>query len=423
MEALRGRPYLVVSSDGHAGPSLERQLREYCPKSHLDEFDRYAREIRARQGDGFWDRVPTGAAREAFERTRTCAGLQDPHARLRDMDAEGVVADVIFAGGQNDEELPFVGFGSHAGPAGTSPELLELGGHIWNLWLADYVSAAPERLIGVMQAPISNLPAAIKEIEWGHDAGLRAMNFPAPRSDYPPYSDPVYDSLWAVCEERRIPLLTHAGGGEQPLGSNGPGRKSIFRSEVHWLSRRSLWQMIFGGVFDRFPGLKVVFTEQRVAWVPETLRDLDSIYSNDMFQDLDVEGRRVDNADLIQHAPSEYWRRNCFVGGSFLARYEVAMRHEVGLRNLMWGSDYPHVEGTWPWSRLSMRYTFHDVPEDETRLILGENAVDVYGLDRDRLRPIADEIGPHPSEIAAPVDDDELPAFRGEAFRTIGAFH
>jgi predicted TIM-barrel fold metal-dependent hydrolase len=185
-----------------------------------------------------------------------------------------------------------------------------------------------------------------------------------------------------------------------------------------WLSRRSLWQLIFAGVFERHPKLKLVFTEQRVLWVPETLRDLDNVYASDTQF---LAGADVVDIDLPKR-PSEYWASNCYVAGSFLAPFEVALREKVGVRNLMWGADYPHVEGTWPRTRLSMRNTFADVPEDDARKILGENALGVYNLAADALRPIADRIGPTPDELAQPLAPNEFPDFRGEAFRTFGDY-
>ena len=172
--------------------------------------------------------------------------------------------------------------------------------------------------------------------------------------------------------------------------------------------------MIFGGVFERHPGLKLVYTELRVTWVPDLLRNMDSLYSGDSTPET--------HCELISKPPSEYWYAHCYNSGSFLAPFEVALRHEVGLRNQMWGADYPHTEGTWPRTILSLRNTFHDVPEDEARMILGENAVDAFGLDRRSLRAVADRIGPLPSDIARPLASDELPERPGLAFRRMGTF-
>ncbi len=407
-----GSRYLVVSGDSHAGPSLENELRAYCPQRYLEDFDEYARQVRAESL-----RPITGGkgndihSLEALARAKACAGQSDVQTRLRDMDAQGIAAEVIFAGGQNDEFIPFLGSGL-GGASDWPRELQAVGCRVWNSWIADFCSNAPDRLIGTMQVPIWDVEATVREVEWAHDRGLSTLNFPAPRRDFPPYVDPAYEPLWSLVEERDIPLLTHSAGGESPLGVTGPGGSALlFLAESHWFSRRSLWELIFGFVFERHPSLRLVFTETRVLWALDYLAELDSIHEVPDFR-----GTR------LPHYPSEYWKQNCYIAGSFMAPFEAAARHEVGLRNLMWGSDYPHAEGTWPRTELALRHTFAAVPEDELRLILGENAVEVYSLDYDTLRDIADRIGPLPEDLAKPLTDPELPQDRGLAFRTKGSF-
>jgi predicted TIM-barrel fold metal-dependent hydrolase len=413
---------------------VEHQLREYCPKDYLPVFDQFVgaltrdqsldatnrddslvggnAHVRLTQASRKDPRLPR-YLREAFAVCQSAPGLQDADARRADMDADGVAVDVILAGGDNGETLPFAGLGIDAGSPKVSGELKAVGGHIWNTWLADFISGCPERHVGVAQIPIWDIPAAVQEVEWSRSAGLKAVNFPAPRRDYPPYTDSSYEPLWDVCEATRMPLITHSGGGEPALGLEGPFGRAVSAAEIHWLSRRGLWQLIFGGVFERHPQLKLVFTEQRVTWVPQTLQDLDSVYFSQVHRDL---------AASLPRKPSEYWTEHCFLSGSFLAPFEVAARHEVGLGNLMWGTDYPHNEGTWPRTRLAMRNTFASIPEDEVRQILGENALNVYDLDEEAIRAIAQRIGPTPAELAVKPSQDELPEFVGAAFRQIGTY-
>jgi len=356
------------------------------------------------------------------------------------MDEAGVVADVIFAGGENDDVLPFYtndpiaksnslvalsGAGG-VGPVHVPAELRSIGEHIWNCWMVDYVSASPERLVCAMQIPISDVGAAVREVEWGRERGLRAVNFPAPRRDFPPYNDPIYEPLWDACEDLQIPLLAHVGGGDLANYPSTSGRLMAM-AEVYWLNRRSLWHLIFGGVFERHPSLKVVFTEQRCSWVPAEIDFLDSIYDAALRLDSGevavmpppglLSSELSDLAGLLPMRPSEYFAQNCFIGASYMAPFEAAMRYDIGLENLLWGSDYPHIEGTWPDTRLAIRHALAELPEEEVRLILGENAMCVFNLDERILRPIAERIGPTPSEVARPVTEDELPVLRSLAFR------
>jgi len=411
---LSDERYVVVSGDSHVGPSLEKQLRDFCPPQYIDQFDEFAR---TRKGDGALEArmtdFATPAALSAVERSRNCPGLQDPNAFLSDMDQDGIAAQVIFAGGGNDEPLPWTGGLIQAGGGSYPKELVEASIRIWNEWLSDFTSTSPERLLGVGAVPMGDIDAAVREVHWAKEHGLRALNLPAPRSELLPFNDLAYEPFWDAVEETGLPLMTHSASGEVPdVPPSSRGAYFIFGTEILWFSRRGLAQLTFGGVFDRHPSLKIVFTEQRVTWVGETLMDLDSAY-------LDP-NRNIPDAPLRR--PSEYWKANCYIAGSFMAPYEAARRDEVGVDNLMWGTDYPHVEGTWPRTKLALRNTFSEVPEPEARKILGDNAVRVFGLDGGELRKIADRIGPTPQEIATRLAPDEMPEHRGLAFRELGAF-
>jgi predicted TIM-barrel fold metal-dependent hydrolase len=412
MSAMTEQPYLHVSGDGHAGPTLEGDLRAYCPAQALEAYDEYAATYRAAEGSTLNMMTVEFAAPEveAMERLMVCEGLRDPHAFVRDMDAEGVAAQVIFAGGGNLQPLPWTDFFNSGDPT-IDPELRALGGHIWNAWLADFCSVAPERLIGVMQIPIWDIDAAIAEVYWGAEHGLKAINFPGPRTYFPGYNRRDYEPFWAAVDEVNLPLVCHTGGGDRPH-TPGDGEVMIFQAELNWFSRRGLAQLVFGGVFDRHPGLSVGFVEQRAFWLPHHLIELDSVYDD----------HRREWAHRPERRPSEYWRSNCFVGASFMAPFEAAMRDEIGLSTIVWGTDYPHPEGTWGNTTLAMRNTFAGIPCDEVAQMIGGNAVRVYHLDEAVLRPIADKIGPRPSEIDRPLMAGETPTHRGLAFREYGSF-
>jgi predicted TIM-barrel fold metal-dependent hydrolase len=450
LEAARaqaGHRYMVISADDHAGPRPSQHFRQYCPPKYLAQFDEFCAEqdALARQRDQIVAearaRIKNGTATvrdlsiDQLGNCRDCAGHYDVNVRLRDMDADGVAAQIIFAGGQNDTEMPWVGFGWNAGPK-EQQELKEASYRMWNQWISDFVSAAPDRLLGVMQVPIWNIEAAVREVEWCAEHGLRVVNLHAPRDDYPDYTDPIYDPFWEACSAIGATLATHAGA-SAPYTRDTPQTKLLYLSEFHWFGNRGLAQLIWGGIFERWPNLKFVLTEQRVDFAPALIRHLNSLYHNRSMQlrpvaetphggiiAPDWPADPTENASQVQglREPGEYWRDHCYLSGSFLAPFEVALRHEVGLGNLLWGTDYPHCEGTWPHTRVAMRHTFASVPEEETRLILGENAVDVYHFDRDKLRAIADRIGPLPEDLRKPVDPEEIPLGQSWAFRQEGNF-
>ncbi len=108
-------------------------------------------------------------------------------------------------------------------------------------------------------------------------------------------------------------------------------------------------------------------------------------------------------AASMGRGPSEVWRDNCFVGASFMRPHEVPLRDRIGIEKIMWGSDFPHDEGTYPYSREGLRFAYARVPRDEVAAMLGGNAARVYGFDLDALDPIAAKVGPLVSEIAEPL--------------------
>jgi predicted TIM-barrel fold metal-dependent hydrolase len=107
--------------------------------------------------------------------------------------------------------------------------------------------------------------------------------------------------------------------------------------------------------------------------------------------------------------PSFYAKRNCYYGASSPSPRELAGRHEIGVERILWGSDYPHYEGTFPHTRKAMRRAFHDVDRAETRAMLGENAARLYDFDLARLEALAAKVGPLPEELSVPLAPEEMP--------------
>jgi hypothetical protein len=153
-----------------------------------------------------------------------------------------------------------------------------------------------------------------------------------------------------------------------------------------------MWQMMLGGVFDRFPALKMMLTEIRLDWIPATLTHLDEAFEQHRE---DIPAKRK---------PSEYWPTNFLAGASFIHKSEVEHRHELGVETILFGRDFPHPEGTWPHTQEFLRVAFADVPEDELRLMLGENGIRFLELDRARLAEIAKRIGPSVADIKGDAD-------------------
>jgi len=240
-------PVVVVSCDTHIGPRLDEDLRPYCPAGQLAAFDEFASEMADRRRA--LHAHMKGRQTEQFTRNQRTAGHYDIHARLRDLDHDGVAAEIIFHGSQNEEPIPFGNFVAFLGPASDDLELVALGRHIFNQWLADFVSVEPERHVGLVHLPIWDVDASVRELEWAREAGLRGVNFPAPRPEFAPYNDRVWEPFWSACEALEMPLTTHSGAGD-PQAWTGPEAAILMSIESGgWFSRRAMHQMIFGGVF------------------------------------------------------------------------------------------------------------------------------------------------------------------------------
>jgi hypothetical protein len=130
--------------------------------------------------------------------------------------------------------------------------------------------------------------------------------------------------------------------------------------------------------------------------VPELLALFDQRYSETHYS-----AKLGDYRSHLKMKPSEYFHRQVFLGASCMPRREAEMRDAIGVENIMWGSDYPHPEGTWPYTREQMRETFKGLPRTEIEAMLGGNAIGVYGFDRNALACIAERIGPEAADFAA----------------------
>jgi predicted TIM-barrel fold metal-dependent hydrolase len=156
-------------------------------------------------------------------------------------------------------------------------------------------------------------------------------------------------------------------------------------------------------VFERFPKLKMAVTEAGCFWAADLLWRADMMAMRE-------HGMRkmVNTRGILTMLPSEYFDRNVKIGASNTRRRELGRRYEIGVGNIMWGNDFPHPEGTWPYTREFLKERFHDMPVDETAQILGLNQVDFYGFDAARLQPIADRIGPTTADLGQTGDGDVM---------------
>jgi predicted TIM-barrel fold metal-dependent hydrolase len=387
--APEGERLVLVSADCHAGGNHE-QYRAYLESEYLDEFDAW----RAKYTNPFKDL--TGGSRNRN---------WDDERRLSDLEADGVVAEVLFP----NTIPPFFPTGAViARPPEVDEYPLRLAGiRAHNRWLADWCATLPDRRAGIGQIFLNDIDDAIADTRWCHEHGLRGgvlvQAVPDDMKHIKPLYAPDHDRLWAVCEELGVVVNTHSGGAGMPDYGPYPAAGVLWIAETTFFSRRPLTQMIVGGVFERFPGLRFALTEQGASWIPSVLGLLDAFHGQ-MLNTGRIGELKYGPDDVLPMKPSEYFARNCWVGVSFPSPTEAAARHQIGIDRFMWGSDYPHDESTFPNTREGLRRSFAGTPAAELQQILGGNAAELYGFDMARLRPIADRVGPTFDELSVPYE-------------------
>lgn len=403
---------VIFSSDCHIGLSLPAH-KEYLESRYHEKLDEYVAQV-----SDLFDaqaRVKNSVRKYlTVERVERSAAFSDQVSRdndrrLKELEADNVVGEVLFANGAS---VPFAGaFGMAEAIEGEQAELAMAGQRSHNRWLADFVD--PSRQVGVAILNYADIDAAVREVFWAASAGLRSVALNGIQVNVAPPWDDRYTPLWNALEETGLPISFHAGAGSGAPSnvyqrSETPGQSvrdqrswgalpwAISLTEGLWNSHRPLWFFIWGGVLERHPRLKLAFTEQGSGWIPTALGYMDWQW--------EYGGHSEDT--LLPRRPSEYWERQGFAGASIMTHYEVAHRKEIGIANMMFGTDFPHPEGT---LGKTVSYLNHvlartDITEPEVRAILGENVARCYGLDMAHLQSLADGVGPTMRELVTPSD-------------------
>jgi predicted TIM-barrel fold metal-dependent hydrolase len=402
--------HIVISSDCHGGAQLAT-YREYLNRAYLEEFDRWMvgyaepyRDLEGEDGPRNWD----------------------SDRRVRDLEDDGIVAEVMYP----NTVPPFFSRSSlastQAATSGASDlELRWAGLQAHNRWLVDFCAAAKGRRAGIFQILLQDIDAAVDEVRWAVDAGLTGgvlLPGAPPGSGVPPlYYHDYYDKLWVTCAELGVPVNCHSGGAAPRTGER-PEDDIFFLQEMKWWDKRMLRHLILGGVLERHPDLAFIFTEAGVGWIPGELADMDA-FANSMRSSADsVTHHSAQSLGDLTLQPSEYWQRQCYAGASFMHPAEARVRKGIGIDNIMWGSDYPHIEASFPYSKAAIQFCLEGIPAAEAAAMLGGNAASVYGFSLDELRGPADRFGPTYQEVAAGIAAKDVPAdaIRCPAFAGIG---
>ena len=290
-----------------------------------------------------------------------------PEEHIKDIDIDGVDVSIIY---------PTAGLLLYSVPDG---DLLTEAFRIYNDWLAEFCKPFPDRLKGIAMLNVDDVKLAVKELERCAKKGLAGGMITV----YPPegrgYDGAEYDPLWAAAQDLEMPLGLHIvtnriGPGQQfSVGEETVANKPSFLANAdHWV-RISLSDMIFSGVFERYPKLQVGSIEMELAWVPHFLDRIDYQYTQ---RAETIEGGYRFKSDML---PSDYFHSNVFL--SFQEDgLGIRDRDIIGVDKLLWGADYPHQESTFPRSRQIIEEILVDCTQEEKAKIAGGNAARVYNL-------------------------------------------
>jgi len=364
----------IVSADSHVNPPKDLWTRS-APESLRDRAPRVES---TPQGD-FWITdsqisgaigLDSSAGRKAedfrpsgltYKEMRP--GSYDPTARLADMDLDGVDAEVLYFGG------PVTQYPKDAA-------LRQFVVRTYNDWMLELSQAAPSRLVGLGHVPLLDLDEAQAELARIAKLGLKGFHvdpFPDERGGKPLW-DPAYEPFWALVAETGLPMSFHIVGARghnvrEVFVNQNPGVKETFIAITPISICETVSTLVFTGVLARHPKLRFVLVECGIGWIPYFVERMDQTFDKHRFW----------TKSVITEKPSTYWYRQGHA--TFIKDLAgVAERHRAGLRNIMWSTDYPHSDSTWPKSREVLAEHFKDVPADERALIAGGNAAALYGL-------------------------------------------
>jgi predicted TIM-barrel fold metal-dependent hydrolase len=290
-------------------------------------------------------------------------GSYDPKARLEDMELDGVDAEVLYFGG----------------PATQYPKDPALRRYIvqrYNDWMLELSQAAPGRLIGLGHVPLVDLDEGSAELERIAKLGLRGFHvdpFPDVRGGQPLW-DPAYERFWSLVADTGLPISFHiVVPRNQDLAATffnpTPGVKETFIAMTPLSIVEVVSTLVFTGILARHPNLHFVLVECGIGWIPYFLERMDQTFDKHRFW----------TKSVLTEKPSFYWYRQG--NATFIKDLAgIAERHRAGVRNILWSTDYPHSDSTWPKSREVLSEHFKDVPADERALIAGGNAARLYRL-------------------------------------------
>lgn len=355
----------IISADSHVA------IRDEAVLSHLaSKFHQHYKEARARHMAEMAKRMKRKPghknAMPSQEQPWEAAGRKgeyDPIERLKDMDTDRVDAEVLYCD-------VLCGSSYYAMPNGGRAAAFEA----FNNAALDFAAHDAKRLLPVYLVPIVDVDEGVREVQRLAAAGAKALMLPIypVDLDLPHYSDRRYDKLWGAIQETGIPISQHVGANQalfDILVYDSTPAKGVFQSLPPIFMAEVLSGWIVPGTLERFPNLEIVLVEAGLGWIPYFLERLDNMKRSHGW----------DHYGMLKEKPSDIFHRQMMV--TFEEdRFGVSQRHLIGIDNMMWATDYPHPDSTWPNSQKVLETHLADVPTEEGRQMIGGNAARVYRL-------------------------------------------
>jgi predicted TIM-barrel fold metal-dependent hydrolase len=412
----------LISSDGHVAARMG-DYRPYLESQYLEDFDAFLVDygkygVVTTDSTNITNRLDPEVAAEWKEKVADQGRLDSswsPEQRAAELDREGIAAEVLF----QEFATPFLmSSPTHAATlkvAAPTDDQLSAGYRAYNRWLADFRALAPARWAGMAAISLHDIDAALQEIKAVKGMGFHGIALPAlPGADR--LYQPRYEPVWAALQENDLVVNIHVAiASTLPQYTEAPtltSARAMVGADIFTGVRNLLPTLIFGGVLERFPNLKFIFTETHSDWVLGALQRMDHSY--------DRSDLKRDVREVIPMRPSEYWNRQCYLGSSLFSRAEIGARHRIGIDKMMIGIDFPHSEGAWRYgTRNYVKATFgaEQVPPAEARKMLGATAASVFGFDLPALDKIAEKIGLDEADVLTPPEVQ--PTYRGDLDRPL----
>jgi predicted TIM-barrel fold metal-dependent hydrolase len=281
-------------------------------------------------------------------------GSNDPRLRLKDLDQEGIWAELIY---------PSIGIWASSIK---DPKLLLEGTKAINDWAIDFQQVSP-RYVCAASIPLLDVDDAVSEIERSASLGFKAVFFPVAPPGSKDWNDPSWEPIWSAFDQTGTVLGFHIGTEPHDASTShgqyyrGAGGALLNYVETTYGGQRAAAKLVASGVFDRHPDLKVIVSEGGATWGPFLADRLDEAY------------RQHTSAvrPRLEKLPSEYVYTNIYASFQH-DRSAVKACTAMGWRNVCWGSDYPHFEGTYGHSQKTLHELFDDLAVADRRRITVE---------------------------------------------------